>query len=120
MENKKLDNYSFTEKIDILAEESLIALDDIEEVCKAQVKKDMLKDRKNQKKSKLEVKEERNGVTASTKQTRNVYASDEWDIYLNELEEKMLDNEINIKKRENAKIHISMWQTSKKEKDIKV
>jgi len=54
------------------------------------------------------------------KTCRTARASDEWEKYLKELESKMKADTINLVKRENAQIVISAWQTSTKEKGIKV
>ena len=51
---------------------------------------------------------------------RNARASREWNEYLTELELKMKKDTLNLVKRENAQIVISAWQTSTKEKGIKV
>ena len=100
--------------------DALIQLESVEEVVQAKVNKEMLKEWKAKKLAELQLKEERDGVTQSSKQDRNARASKEWDQYLKELEAKMKADTVNLIKRENAQIVISAWQTSTKEKGIKL
>ena len=100
--------------------DALVQLDSVEEVVQAKVNKEMLKEWKAKKLAELQLKEERDGVTQSSKQDRNARASKEWDQYLKELEAKMKADTVNLIKRENAQIVISAWQTSTKEKGIKL
>ena len=100
--------------------DALIQLESVEEVVQAKVNKEMLKEWKAKKLAELQLKQEQSGVAQSSKQDRNARASDEWNKYLKELESKMKEDTINLIKRENAQIVISAWQTSTKEKGIKV
>lgn len=100
--------------------DALVQLESVEDVVQAKVNKEMIKEWKAKKLAELQLKEEQNGVAQSSKQDRNARASHEWNDYLTELELKMKKDTLNLVKRENAQIVISAWQTSTKEKGIKV
>ena len=100
--------------------DALLQLESVEDVVQAKVNKEMIKEWKSKKLAELQLKEEQNGVAQSSKQDRNARASREWNEYLTELESKMKKDTLNLVKRENAQIVISAWQTSTKEKGIKV
>jgi hypothetical protein len=87
------------------AEKSLTDLDSIEEVVDAKEQAEFFKARKDRMLAELELQEEAKGETVSAKQKRNALASKSY---------------VNLLKRDNAKITISAWQTSVKEKGVYV
>ena len=76
--------------------DALIQLESVEEVVQAKVNKEMLKEWKAKKLAELQLKEERDGVTQSSKQDRNARASKEWDQYLKELSQPNADSLLRI------------------------
>ena len=102
------------------AEKSLTDLDSIEEVVDAKEQAEFFKARKDRMLAVLELQEEAKGETVSAKQKRNALASKEFGEFIKDETEKFRKSYVNLLKRDNAKITISAWQTSVKEKGVYV
>ena len=111
---------SFSSKLEVKAEESLLDLESVEDVVDAKEQAEFYKVRRDIKLAELELQEEEKGITVSTKQRRNALASEDFKNYIKDESERFKKRETNLLKRENAKIIISAWQTSVKEKGVYV
>ena len=115
---EKYKSNSFSSKLEEKAEQSLIDLDEIESVVSAHEQAEFYKIKRDMELAKLELREEQNGVSAPAKQRRNALASQEFKEYIDQEIQKFKKQKENLVKRENAKIIISAWQTSVKEKGV--
>jgi len=111
---------NFSSRLELKAEECLLDLESVENVVDAKEQAEFYKIRRDIKLAELELEEEEKGITVSTKQRRNALASEEFKKYIQEESERFKKRETNLLKRENAKIIISAWQTSVKEKGVYV